>query len=73
VFALMPNIQGFPVFTLPNTPLEINVSEAVSAKDMRTWRDVISFKIKEKPLHGKISDFSNTFGTLTYTPKTGIQ
>lgn len=48
VFAQMPNIKGFPVFTTPNTPLDIDMSEAVSAKDMATWRDVLSFKIKGK-------------------------
>lgn len=103
VFAQMPNIKGFPVFTTPDTPLAIDVSEAVSAKDLATWRDVLSFKIKgmkgvlqyciiyfiitfhydvvfnfsiffsgaEKPLHGKISEFSKDYGTMTYTPKTG--
>lgn len=31
----------------------------------------IVFKI-EKPLHGKISEFSGVFGTLMYTPKPGF-
>lgn len=32
----------------------------------------MSFIIVEKPLHGKISEFSKDYGTLKYTPKEGI-
>jgi hypothetical protein len=46
VFALIPSIQGFSVFTLPEDKLDINVTDAVSAKDMRAWGDSLSFKIK---------------------------
>mmetsp|Transcript_3603 Transcript_3603/g.6480 ORF Transcript_3603/g.6480 Transcript_3603/m.6480 type:complete len:184 (-) Transcript_3603:31-582(-) len=67
----MPNLQGFAVYTMPGTTLEVNLTDGLSAKDRRAWSDVISYKIKEKPLHGKIKDFSNAFGTLTYTPKEG--
>ena len=48
VFAQLPTIQGFAVFTKTNTPLEISLADAVSGKDMRAWRDVMSFRLRGK-------------------------
>ena len=48
VFAQVPNIQGFPVYTAPDTPVDINLSDAVSDRDMRAWSDIMTFKIKGK-------------------------
>jgi hypothetical protein len=70
IFVTIPSVRGGIIHMKANSDMKISLSEGIPRSILRSWRDNMSFIIKDLPLHGKLNAYTTAQDYVVYTPLT---
>jgi hypothetical protein len=71
VFSSVPTLVSSQWVGTVNTPLEVFLPGGLSKAALLKVRDSLSYVVLERPIHGKLSEYTTLSDYITYTPNDG--